>query len=95
MHAKLENGLYPDRFAFETDFRLMMNNAKTYNAPGSWAHNEAVALEGFFDKRRYYLNLLLDFLIIPCLRMGTYQQNLSCSRQGCAHCTPASAVTTS
>lgn len=51
MHAKLENGLYSDRFTFEADFRLMINNAKTYNAPGSWAHNEAVALESFFDKR--------------------------------------------
>jgi transcription initiation factor TFIID subunit 2 len=51
MHAKLENGLYPDRFAFEADLHLMISNAKTYNAVGSWAHNEAVALEAFFDKR--------------------------------------------
>ncbi|KAF8580130.1 hypothetical protein K439DRAFT_1648275 [Ramaria rubella] len=51
MHAKLENGLYPDRFAFEVDFHMMINNAKSYNAPGSWAHNEAVALEIFFDKQ--------------------------------------------
>jgi transcription initiation factor TFIID subunit 2 len=58
MHAKLENGLYPDRFAFEADFHLMINNAKTYNAPGSWAHTEALALESFFEKRTCYVSLL-------------------------------------
>ena len=50
MHAKLESGQYKDRFAFEADFRLMVNNAKTYNMPGSFAHNETVAMESFFDK---------------------------------------------
>ena len=50
MHAKLESGQYKDRFAFEADFRLMVNNAKTYNMPGSFAHNETLALESFFDK---------------------------------------------
>lgn len=51
MHGRLESGVYVDRFAFEADFRLMINNAKTYNAPGTWAYTEALALESFFDKR--------------------------------------------
>ncbi|KAF8527429.1 hypothetical protein BU17DRAFT_39590 [Hysterangium stoloniferum] len=59
MHAKLENGHYSDRFAFETDFRLMISNAKSYNAPGSWAHNEALALESFFDKQWERINKTL------------------------------------
>lgn len=50
MNAKLESGQYKDRFAFEADFRLMTNNAKTYNMPGSFAHNETLELESFFDK---------------------------------------------
>ena len=35
MRAKLEDGRYPDRFAFEADFRLIIRNAKTYNEDGS------------------------------------------------------------
>ena len=49
MGAKLEQGQYKDRFEFEADFRLMINNAKTYNMAGSFVHAEAVALESFFD----------------------------------------------
>ncbi len=52
MNAKLESGQYKDRFAFEADFRLMTNNAKTYNMPGSFAHNETLELESFFDKSK-------------------------------------------
>ncbi|EGO05242.1 hypothetical protein SERLA73DRAFT_82815 [Serpula lacrymans var. lacrymans S7.3] len=48
--AKLEEGMYKDRFAFEADFRLMIANAKQYNVAGSFAHNEATAIEVFFDK---------------------------------------------
>lgn len=51
MNAKLEGGLYPNRFALEADFKLMINNAKTYNAAGTWAYNEALELESFFQKR--------------------------------------------
>lgn len=54
MSAKLEQGKYKDRFAFEADFRLMISNAKLYNVAGSYAHNEALALESFFDKREYF-----------------------------------------
>lgn len=48
--AKLSAGLYKDRFGFESDFRLMIDNAKLYNMPGSFAHNEAIAMEMFFEK---------------------------------------------
>ena len=51
MGAKLEEGMYKDRFAFRADFQLMVSNAKLYNMPGSYVHNEAIALEVFFDKR--------------------------------------------
>lgn len=51
MGAKLEEGMYKDRFAFQADFRLMISNAKRYNTPGSFVHNEAIALEIFFEKR--------------------------------------------
>jgi transcription initiation factor TFIID subunit 2 len=53
--AKLEAGMYKDRFAFEADFRLMVNNAKSYNLLGSYPHNEAIALGTFFEKRSYFL----------------------------------------
>lgn len=53
MGAKLEEGMYKDRFAFQADFRLMTANAKLYNIPGSFVHNEAIALETFFEKRAY------------------------------------------
>lgn len=49
MRAKLDNGLYPDRFAFEADFRLMIRNAKTYNAPETFVAKEAGKLEGYFE----------------------------------------------
>jgi transcription initiation factor TFIID subunit 2 len=49
--AKLEAGKYPNRSAFENDFRLIINNCKQYNMDGTYAFNEALALEAFFDKR--------------------------------------------
>jgi hypothetical protein len=51
MSAKLDTGMYQDRFAFEADFGLMVNNAKQYNVPGSYAHNEAISIETLFEKR--------------------------------------------
>lgn len=55
MGAKLEDGMYKDRFAFQEDFRLMISNAKRYNTPGSFAHSQAIALETFFEKRLYFI----------------------------------------
>ncbi|OCH90063.1 hypothetical protein OBBRIDRAFT_793679 [Obba rivulosa] len=50
MGAKLESGQYKERLDFKADFHLMINNAKTYNVPGSFVHNDAIALESFFEK---------------------------------------------
>lgn len=50
MNAKLEAGMYKERFGFEADFRLMIRNAKTYNMPGTFAYNETLAMESVFDK---------------------------------------------
>ncbi|KZT27583.1 hypothetical protein NEOLEDRAFT_1130581 [Neolentinus lepideus HHB14362 ss-1] len=60
MGAKLEAGQYHDRFAFEADFRLMITNAKTYNLQGSYAYNEAAAMESFFDKQWVRINKTLE-----------------------------------
>lgn len=60
MGAKLEAGMYKDRFAFEADFRLMVNNAKMYNLVGSYPHNEAIALETFFEKQWTIINKTLE-----------------------------------
>ena len=51
MSAKLEEGMYKDRNAFEADFRLMIRNAKTYNMPNTYAYNESLTIESFFDRR--------------------------------------------
>ncbi|KAI5120798.1 hypothetical protein M0805_002425 [Coniferiporia weirii] len=50
MGAKLQNGLYKNRQEFEADFRLLIQNCRTYNSPNTYAHNESVALENHFDK---------------------------------------------
>ena len=76
MSAKLNSGLYKDRTGFEADFRLMINNSKTYNPQGTYVHGEAVGLEQFFDKRQPRQRLSLTFSIADILiRMGSYQQN--------------------
>ena len=63
MSAKLNSGLYKDRAGFEADFRLMINNSKTYNSLGTYVHGEAVGLEQFFDKRQSPAHAALIFLI--------------------------------
>ncbi|KAJ6601377.1 hypothetical protein DFH09DRAFT_1490642 [Mycena vulgaris] len=60
MSHKLEEGKYPDRFAFQADFRLMMSNAKRYNPVGSYAHNESLALETYFEKQWTIINKTLE-----------------------------------
>ncbi|KAJ6623113.1 hypothetical protein B0H10DRAFT_2011228 [Mycena sp. CBHHK59/15] len=60
MLHKLEEGKYADRLAFQADFRLMMANAKLYNPPGTYAHNEAIALEIFFEKQWTIINKTLE-----------------------------------
>ncbi|EJU02667.1 hypothetical protein DACRYDRAFT_21692 [Dacryopinax primogenitus] len=58
--AKLEDGRYGDRFAFEQDFRLMIQNAHTYNPLGTYAHTEANKLQEFFDKQWARISKTLD-----------------------------------
>ncbi|KAH8094603.1 hypothetical protein BXZ70DRAFT_1009904 [Cristinia sonorae] len=60
MGAKLEAGQYKSRFAFEADFRLMIANAKQYNAPLSYAHNEALEMETFFERQWAVINKTLE-----------------------------------
>jgi transcription initiation factor TFIID subunit 2 len=70
MRAKLENGGYEDRFAFEADFRLMIRNAKTYNGADSFVYKETVTLETFFEQRKQFLFSFVYFgLLIKCNRM--------------------------
>ncbi|TRM61550.1 hypothetical protein BD626DRAFT_570752 [Schizophyllum amplum] len=60
MDIKLNQGLYQDRNAFRKDFELMINNAKTYNPPGTFAHLEAINLETFFEKQWATLSRTLE-----------------------------------
>ncbi|KAG8219438.1 hypothetical protein J3R82DRAFT_365 [Butyriboletus roseoflavus] len=60
MGAKLAEGHYKDRFVFETDFHLMITNAKQYNVAGSYAHTEAIFLETFFEKLWNRINKTLE-----------------------------------
>lgn len=66
MGAKLDEGMYKDRFAFEADFHLMIENAKTYNAPGSYVYNEANVLVTFFEKRECVFLVREASLIFSC-----------------------------
>ena len=63
MTVKIAQGLYKNRFEFEADFRLMVNNAKQYNASGSYVHNEAIALETIFEKSKFSRYLSFRILI--------------------------------
>ncbi|KAH7886186.1 hypothetical protein F5I97DRAFT_2026435 [Phlebopus sp. FC_14] len=60
INAKLEEGMYKDRFAFAADFRLMIANAKLYNLAGSYAHTEAIFLDTFFEKLWNRINKTLE-----------------------------------
>ena len=50
MSMKLQQGQYKSLPDFEEDFRLMVQNCRTYNAAGTYVHDEANHLEAFFDK---------------------------------------------
>lgn len=58
--AKLEEGMYKDRFALEADFRLMVSNAKQYSPHGTFAHTEAINFEIFFEKLWNRINKTLE-----------------------------------
>ena len=55
MEEKVKQKKYKDRFAFEADFRLMISNAKSYNPPGSYAHNLTLGLEKFFNDSAWHV----------------------------------------
>ncbi|GAA5889421.1 hypothetical protein JCM6882_000738 [Rhodosporidiobolus microsporus] len=46
---KVNNGTYPDTFAFANDIYLMLSNAMTYNEEGSIVYADAVLLRQTFD----------------------------------------------
>ncbi|KAI6012544.1 hypothetical protein F5J12DRAFT_818579 [Pisolithus orientalis] len=58
--AKLEEGMYKDRFALEADFRLMVSNAKQYSPHGTFAHTEAINFDIFFEKLWNRINKTLE-----------------------------------
>jgi transcription initiation factor TFIID subunit 2 len=72
MSVKLEQGLYRDRFAFEADFRLMINNAKMYNVAESYVYNEAKAMEAFFEKSELEVWLTSNWLLMLSDSLGPY-----------------------
>ncbi|KAI6141725.1 hypothetical protein BKA82DRAFT_1006559 [Pisolithus tinctorius] len=47
MTTKVERGKYRSLEEFSTDFRLVINNAKIFNAPGSIYYNEAERIESW------------------------------------------------
>ncbi|GAA5972288.1 hypothetical protein JCM8115_005958 [Rhodotorula mucilaginosa] len=50
MSAKLNAGVYPDRYAFRDDFKLIVSNAKLYNGPHSPIGELANDLDQIFEK---------------------------------------------
>ncbi|BGP23606.1 transcription initiation factor TFIID subunit 2 [Rhodotorula toruloides] len=50
MSAKLSAGVYPDRYAFRDDFKLIISNAKLYNGAHSPIGELANDLDMMFDK---------------------------------------------
>lgn len=50
MSAKLNAGVYPDRYAFRDDFKLIVSNAKLYNGPQSPIGALADDLDQMFEK---------------------------------------------
>jgi transcription initiation factor TFIID subunit 2 len=62
MSHKLENGMYKNREDFRADFKLMIANAKLYNAPGSRPVQLADALDTMFDNQWTKMEKTLDTL---------------------------------
>ena len=69
MSTKLEDGRYKDRQAFESDFRLMVQNAWTYNPPGSFVHAESSEFESSFNKRMLF-SVLINILRLIIIQSG-------------------------
>ena len=75
MSAKLDQGKYKDRSAFEQDFRLLINNAKQYNMPKSAAYDDALELEKAFDIGMSCLVDVCTQLLTTNTRMGAYYED--------------------
>jgi len=97
MSAKIEMGIYKHRSEFQADFRLMIENCKTYNSAGTYVHNEAIAFETFFEKRAFILLCCaLWHLLTLGFRMDHHVQNAGsqgsvavCSRGPTSPCSQA------
>ncbi|KAI9278501.1 hypothetical protein BDA99DRAFT_8605 [Phascolomyces articulosus] len=50
IRTKLEKGDYTTYQQLDDDIRLMLNNCFAYNGPGTFVHNEGLALESVLDK---------------------------------------------
>jgi transcription initiation factor TFIID subunit 2 len=55
IRAKLEGQHYVTIDDMEADFNLMVENCKQYNADGTYAFLEAIALDKVFKKRKCIL----------------------------------------
>ncbi|KAI0079061.1 hypothetical protein K474DRAFT_1659535 [Panus rudis PR-1116 ss-1] len=49
IRKRLSSGIYKNVLDFREDFRLMFNNARTYNQEGSWVYLDAEEMEKVFD----------------------------------------------
>ncbi|CDZ96230.1 TATA binding protein associated factor [Phaffia rhodozyma] len=58
--AKLEDGQYPNRFAFATDVRLIPSNSMHYNQPGSHLYKLSEKFDAYFEKQWEILNNVLS-----------------------------------
>ena len=49
IRKRITAGTYKLATDFREDWRLMFNNARTYNQEGSWVYNDAEEMEKIFD----------------------------------------------
>ncbi|GJE94222.1 Chromatin structure-remodeling complex subunit snf21 [Phanerochaete sordida] len=49
IRKRITSGYYKSVLDFRDDFRLMFNNARTYNQEGSWVYNDADEMEKIFN----------------------------------------------
>ena len=49
IRKRITSNYYKSVLDFREDWRLMFNNARTYNQEGSWVYNDADEMEKVFD----------------------------------------------
>jgi transcription initiation factor TFIID subunit 2 len=64
MAFKLDNGHYSSRSVFQSDFKLIVSNAKVYNQAGSYVYAEAETLDEFFDKSKNQVTEIIQSTLI-------------------------------